>query len=838
MIGSPRPSIAILESKWAQRVRAELFSISGVVAFHTAEECGVEYVIGGVNSKDRPLIWVAFDESDQDDEISQGARVSEACVRSLGFCPDVLGQPLHALIKQLSVSHALLGPFTLCLSGLTSARLPIGEFRELAQLGSSVWLHFAIAEGWGEAVLGGASAADADTFLVQPSEAPEILNGFPSFYDSGAVPDEPKPLLGLLRGVVSSDELELVLRPAPGGATLLSSSNHEFGDPQRVAEVLLSRGRAIEAFEFLIRAECSVSETLANAAGREYSERGLFRRLWRVLSAASIGTRWQSDASMRWFFAAAASENEHVKVKDEISRYLAQHEAPELRALFSAAFPGPEFYEEASQALGAAETPTTLRVMAFAEMLQGSAQNAAVLLQRALRMSERIGDNSMVVASATDLSDLCSREGRYSDAVQWAEWAVDWYHRTGCRDELRLAVALALRGFNTMLFADDIPDRVLDIDVDMSRAGIPTTETLWSTAAEAAFVRGDFERAEELLRVALERSHLQQIPGVCADLVHVLRNAKNQGEANRVAAKAHAISKHSSGVQRALGRLAMGISLLDEDPEEASRYLDRALEQLCRAHEAPRIAQCAIYLALAHISCGNHEGAKLALKRGDRGLRELGLVGWTLLGGHEGRVHEARQLLQDQTRSLELKFLGGRTVQVNGGAQDLGLRQCEVLVALASSATGVTAEQLGVRVYGDAANLTTVKAIVSRLRQSVDVSSRPYSLVHAVSADFLELEGLVATGRLREAVGMYRGQLLPGSEAPIVIELREHLEELIRRAVVAARDVELLIVLSDALGGDLELLEAAITCLRPQDSRMSLVRAKHAKVMRDWQREG
>ncbi len=839
MLGSPRPSIAILESRWAHRLRSELFACGGVVAFHAPSECGAEYVISGVGSKDRPLIWIEFDDRDQDDEMSQGARAFEVCERVLGFRLPGARQPLRHVIRQLAISHALLGPFTLCLSGLASPRLPLGELFELAQLGSSVWLHFSCPESWGEVVIGGVQALDTEQFFVHPDEVSELLAGFSYTLRPQVLSPEagaPRALLSLLREAIRADELAMVLRPTPGGATLLDSGESDLGDPDRVAELLLSRGRPIEAYELLIRTQRAPSETLANAAGREYSERGLFRRLWRVLDAAAPMVRWSSDASMRWYFAAAAAENQHVRVKDEVSRYLAQRDAPELRALFAAAFPGPEFYEEAARAAASAETSTTLRVMAFAEILQGSSQAAAVLLQRALRMSERIGDSAMVVASATDLSDLSSREGKYRDAVSWADWAVDWYQRTGCRDELRLAVARALGSFNTILVSDDVSDVLFDVDVDLSRAGIPTSEALLSTAAETAFVRGDLVHAERLLRVALDRSHLQQIPGVCVDLVHVLRGVGNHKEAQRVAMQAHTISKQSSGVPRALGLLAMGMALIDSNANEAESHLARALDQLHRAHEAPRLAQCAVYLAMARMLGGNPMGAQQALKRGERGLRELGLSGWILLGGHTQEVSDVRNLFSEQLQDLQLEFLGGRTVRVNSEAEELGLRQCEVLVALATC-NGLSADQLGLHVYGDSANVPTVKAIVSRLRQSVGVHSKPYRLKHGVSADFLELEGLIAAGRLREAVVLYRGQLLPGSEAPIVVELREHLEELMRRAVVSAGDVELLVTLSDALGGDPELLDVALASLNPLDARVSVVRAKRAKVDRDWRRD-
>jgi hypothetical protein len=142
---------------------------------------------------------------------------------------------------------------------------------------------------------------------------------------------------------------------------------------------------------------------------------------------------------------------------------------------------------------------------------------------------------------------------------------------------------------------------------------------------------------------------------------------------------------------------------------------------------------------------------------------------------------------------------------------------------------------LGDEVYGESAHLSTLKAIVSRLRQAVPIDSRPYRIGVSARADFIELERLLAAGRVREAMSLYRGPLLPRSDAPAVVQLRDQLEESIRRAVLRSGDVEALLQLAKLAEFDLELYEAALERLSPNDPRFPIVRARLERVRRTWE---
>jgi hypothetical protein len=123
------------------------------------------------------------------------------------------------------------------------------------------------------------------------------------------------------------------------------------------------------------------------------------------------------------------------------------------------------------------------------------------------------------------------------------------------------------------------------------------------------------------------------------------------------------------------------------------------------------------------------------------------------------------------------------------------LRSLELLALLAMHPDGMTAEQLALGLYGERGKAVTVRAQVHRVRTYLGQSAlttHPYRLNVALDADWLEVRRLVAEGRPREALRVYRGPLLPASDVPKIVETRGLLEESLRRAILTSADAELL----------------------------------------------
>jgi hypothetical protein len=185
---------------------------------------------------------------------------------------------------------------------------------------------------------------------------------------------------------------------------------------------------------------------------------------------------------------------------------------------------------------------------------------------------------------------------------------------------------------------------------------------------------------------------------------------------------------------------------------------------------------------------------------------------------------------------LELRFLGAAEARLGGGADltPLRLRFAEIVASLAMHPAGLTLEQLALHVYGEDASLTLCKTEVSRLRRLVPVDNRPYRLGLPVKADFLELRELLRDGRLRDALHLYRGSLLPSSDALRINAERDDLDLALRAAVLASDDPEAVWLLAERMPDDLEVWEAATERLAHDDPRRFVAKARVARLEREW----
>ena len=61
-----------------------------------------------------------------------------------------------------------------------------------------------------------------------------------------------------------------------------------------------------------------------------------------------------------------------------------------------------------------------------------------------------------------------------------------------------------------------------------------------------------------------------------------------------------------------------------------------------------------------------------------------------------------------------------------------------------------------------------------------------------IDADWLEVGRLISAGRPGQALRRYRGPLLPASDAPVIVEIRNLLEESLRRSILTTADPGLL----------------------------------------------
>ncbi|MDK1359844.1 GAF domain-containing protein [Arthrobacter sp. zg-Y1219] len=186
-------------------------------------------------------------------------------------------------------------------------------------------------------------------------------------------------------------------------------------------------------------------------------------------------------------------------------------------------------------------------------------------------------------------------------------------------------------------------------------------------------------------------------------------------------------------------------------------------------------------------------------------------------GASSGTVHRTahRSALRSAPRSAarpalrqdSLQILGRdlAVVNVGGRAASLSIRHSELLTLLALHPEGLSADQLSVMVYPESASVSTVRAEMLRLRNllgkhsdgvpgpALVPQSRPYRLPHGLVIDARQVLGYLERGAYRLALGLYRGPVLPRSQAPAITALRSEVSTVLREAMLSDAGPETLL---------------------------------------------
>lgn len=179
---------------------------------------------------------------------------------------------------------------------------------------------------------------------------------------------------------------------------------------------------------------------------------------------------------------------------------------------------------------------------------------------------------------------------------------------------------------------------------------------------------------------------------------------------------------------------------------------------------------------------------------------------------------------------LELRVLGEPQVVLDGKPVRLTHRQLEILTILAV-ADGCSLDQLHARLYGDRPVATaTLKAEISHLRRSLSgrLASRPYRLTAPCRVDADELPRRLRSGDVDGAARLYRGQLLPASEAPFLVELRQQLDVALRTALLRDGTCASVLRYAQVQPYDAQVLETAASRASTDDPLLPAVAGRLA----------
>nr|WP_253259336.1 helix-turn-helix domain-containing protein [Subtercola boreus] len=141
----------------------------------------------------------------------------------------------------------------------------------------------------------------------------------------------------------------------------------------------------------------------------------------------------------------------------------------------------------------------------------------------------------------------------------------------------------------------------------------------------------------------------------------------------------------------------------------------------------------------------------------------------------------------------------GRLTQ-GGRSHELSVRHSEILTLLAWNRHGLSAEQLAQKLYAADNSVATLRAEMVRLRAvladidpALEPLSRPYRLPVPIELDAHRVLAFLERGAHRVALGAYAGEVLAGSRAPGVVEIRREVSANVRESLMADASAEVLL---------------------------------------------
>lgn len=174
--------------------------------------------------------------------------------------------------------------------------------------------------------------------------------------------------------------------------------------------------------------------------------------------------------------------------------------------------------------------------------------------------------------------------------------------------------------------------------------------------------------------------------------------------------------------------------------------------------------------------------------------------------GTEASRRSPKTLYRD---SLQILGRDQGLLHVGGTAVVLSERHSEFLTLLALHPAGLNAAELALMIYPETVSISTVRAEMLRLRRLLQQQpgapvpeSRPYRLPTELLVDVRQVQNYLDRGAHRLAQKIYHGAVLPRSQAPAIVRLRNELASQLREAILTDASV-------DAVLAYLRLPEAA-----------------------------
>ncbi|MFJ4168001.1 GAF domain-containing protein [Paenarthrobacter sp. NPDC089714] len=182
--------------------------------------------------------------------------------------------------------------------------------------------------------------------------------------------------------------------------------------------------------------------------------------------------------------------------------------------------------------------------------------------------------------------------------------------------------------------------------------------------------------------------------------------------------------------------------------------------------------------------------------------------------------------------SLQLLGRDQALLSIDGRTATLSARHSEILAILGNHPAGLSADDLCAQLYPGEGSAVTLRAEMVRLRKVIHElspeavpESRPYRLPVELLPDSGQVLTCLQRGAHRIALEIYKGAVLPRSEAPGVVQLRERVSHLLREALLSDGSADSLLKYADLPEArfDVELRLAILKLLPPRSPKRAAI---------------
>lgn len=782
-----------------------------IVTLPHRPDLGVQRLLNAFKAEAKPLMVLELDEADACDAQAQALKFSDAVTSALGVTLVAPGLPVAAGLRILAAFEEIHGRPTYLLFGAEHApeliNLLRGSDAERLILVSKMPLEIPKAAHLDEAALrlteeeacalaGGMLSREEVRELLQEADyAYETFNLM--LHDKVGLPS---PLMPTLWGPQLPPGTEIAV------------------PPDELLEVLVEREEWGRALALVVRHLPERVSTILSEAGPHFINEGLHGRLWHYLDL--LPAEYENDTVLFWKLSAGIRLNRYEELGERIQAHLQCYEAPELRALYAGIFlTHEEAYAEVQRA-ALLETPFTLHTQGFFEKETIKGIN---FLKRAVRLAERKGRADDAVRSAGTLSLRLMDAGHYREALHWSGWSLDLFEKSGMKDLSRKLQLVNDYAFARILTGEISGLGSLLSESERAIAGIfdVCAEFLRETLGDYYVATGEVAKALPLYHLIYNNASREELGRNGLSLVKALLDLRKYNEAAQIAERIYHLTEDLAPVYHQPAVLAQGLVLCFTHPHKGVKLLGELLGSM----QLPAYleAQARLYQAYGLMELNDEAAARTQLTH--TSLSDLAESGLRFLSGPEEHFRNLWDTVLGEV-TLELRFLGHRDVWLEGKRLELPLQSLELLAILAQYPMGISSEKLALELYGERGSTNALYVAIKKLRGWIPVSNPPYRLEYDVRADFLEFERFSLSGKLKEAMTLYKGPLLEEAQAPAIEHLREHLDAQVYEAMLVSDDVDALSAYSEYVDDDLAIWERFLEVLPAGDPRTLLARTK------------